>query len=321
MTRREDATAASPSGGQLTISGGGTDAVIVTLGATLRTLAQDGSPLIDGFTEAEAIPYARGQLCVPWPNRIRDGVYTWDGVEIQAPLNEVSTRTALHGLVRNCIWEVRSHLPDAVVLGYRLCPQDGYPFLLDFEVSYAVSADGLVCTVSATNVGVDAAPYGFATHPYLSVGEHSIDDCFLQVDAATVVLCDERLLPREVIGVEGTPYDFRASGGLAGLDLDHALTDIRPHADGLSWATLWGPGRAEATSMWWEAASCRWFQVFTGDKLEGKWHRRGLAAEPMTCPPNAFQTGQDVIRLEPGDESVIRWGIRSGPQPGLVTSG
>ena len=84
MTRRDDATPASPTADQITISGGGTEAVIVTLGAALRTLTQDGSPLVDGFTADEPVPYGRGQLCIPWPNRIRKGVYTWDGVEIQA---------------------------------------------------------------------------------------------------------------------------------------------------------------------------------------------------------------------------------------------
>jgi aldose 1-epimerase len=321
MTRRDDALPASPTADQITISGGGTEAVIVTLGAALRTLTQDGSPLVDGFSADEPMPYGRGTLCIPWPNRIRQGVYTWDGVEIQAPINEPSRNAALHGLVRWAIWEVRARTTDSVTLGYRLCPQDGYPFLVDFEIVYAVSAAGLRTDLTAKNMGATAAPYGFATHPYLRVADHHIDDCLLHLPAKNVLLTDELLLPTELIGVSGTQYDFTAGAPLADRDLDNAFSGIEVGEDGLSWSTLWGPGGADATSMWWVADGCGWFQVCTGDVFLPAWRRRGIAMEPMTCPPNAFQTGEDVIRIEPGAEVTVTWGIQRGPQPGLTFPG
>ena len=316
MTRRDDATPASPSADQVTISAGGTEAVVVTLGAALRTLSQDGSRLVDGFTAEEAIRYGRGQLCIPWPNRIGKGVYTWDGVEQQTAITEPEHDAALHGLVRWTIWDVRSQAQDRVALGFRLCPQDGYPFLLDFEIEYVVDAAGLSATLTATNMGTAAAPYGFAAHPYLRVGEHHIDDCSLHLSARTVVLTDADLMPEAVVDVSGR-YDFTGTASLRGRDIDNAFTGIDVDADGLSWTTVWGPQGADATSMWWDASSCRWFQLCTGDAFAEQWRRQGVAVEPMSCPPNAFQTGEDVIRLEPGAESVMRWGIRRGPQPGL----
>ena len=318
MTRRDDATPASPSADQITISGGGTEAVVVTLGAALRTLTQDGSPLVDGFTAQEPVPYGRGQLCIPWPNRIGKGQYTWDGKEIQAGWSEPGRQAALHGLVRWAIWDVRAQAQDRVTLGYRLCPLDDYPFLVDFEITYVASADGLAIELTATNKGTADAPYGFAAHPYLRVGDSHIDDCRLHLSARKVVLTDELLLPREVVSVTGTDYDFTATQSLAGRDVDNAYTGLDVDADGLSWATLWGPDGTDATSMWWEAATCSWFQVCTGDAFFPQWRRRGVALEPMTCPPNAFQTGEDVIRLAPGAESVIRWGIKRGAQPGTT---
>lgn len=313
---------ASPTADQITISGGGTEAVIVTLGAALRTLTQDGSPLVDGFSAEEPIPYGRGTLCIPWPNRIRKGVYTWDGVEIQASINEPSRDAAIHGLVRWAIWDVRAQTADSVTLGYRLCPQDGYPFLVDFEIVYAVGAAGLRADLTATNMGTAAAPYGFATHPYLRVAEHHIDDCLLQLSAKNVLLTDILLMPTELIGVSGTQYDFTTAAPLVDRDLDNAYSGIDVGADGLSWSTLWGPGGADATSMWWVAEGCGWFQVCTGDAFPlPEWRRRGVALEPMTCPPNAFQTGEDVRRIEPGDEVTVTWGIQRGPQPGLTFPG
>jgi aldose 1-epimerase len=32
--------------------------------------------------------------------------------------------------------------------------------------------------------------------------------------------------------------------------------------------------------------------------------------EPMTCPPNAFRTGEGVLVLEPGDSTTAEWGIQ-----------
>ena len=48
--------------------------------------------------------------------------------------------------------------------------------------------------------------------------------------------------------------------------------------------------------------------VFTGDPLPDV-ARHALAVEPMTCPPNAFRTGESVIRLAPGESTASTWGI------------
>ena len=56
--------------------------------------------------------------------------------------------------------------------------------------------------------------------------------------------------------------------------------------------------------------------VFTGDPLPDV-ARRSLAVEPMTCPPNAFRTGDSVSRLEPGESTASTWGI----EPRLGTGG
>ena len=54
--------------------------------------------------------------------------------------------------------------------------------------------------------------------------------------------------------------------------------------------------------------------VFTGDPLPDV-SRRSLAVEPMTCPPNAFRTGEDLIQLEPGQSFTSSWGIDPGSSP------
>ena len=57
----------------------------------------------------------------------------------------------------------------------------------------------------------------------------------------------------------------------------------------------------------------RYAQVFTGDTLAAERRRCGLAIEPMTCPPDAFRSGVDLIVLRPGEAITLEWGITTGP--------
>ena len=51
--------------------------------------------------------------------------------------------------------------------------------------------------------------------------------------------------------------------------------------------------------------------MFTGDTLAPGHRRRAVAVEPMTCPPNAFVTGTDLLILEPGETVTHTWGIQA----------
>ena len=48
--------------------------------------------------------------------------------------------------------------------------------------------------------------------------------------------------------------------------------------------------------------------LFPGDLLADV-NRRSLGIEPMTCAPNAFQSGDGLITLEPGESFAAAWGI------------
>jgi aldose 1-epimerase len=69
------------------------------------------------------------------------------------------------------------------------------------------------------------------------------------------------------------------------------------------------PGGVGGAALWVDAGF-PYLMVYTGDTLgEVQRRRRGVAVEPMTCPPNALRTGTDVIVLQPGNEWTARWGI------------
>ena len=186
----------APSGEQFEIRGGGYRAVVTESGAALRELEHEGRPLVDGFGPEEMSFGGRGQLLMPWANRIADGAYRFADRDLQLALTEPLRHNASHGLARWAGFAVEEHTAHSVSLGWRLMAQTGYPWCLDLHVLYDLSADGLTVTQTATNLAAEPAPYASGAHPYLTLGEGGVDDWELTLPAATRVLTDpERMLP------------------------------------------------------------------------------------------------------------------------------
>ena len=297
----------APSGEQIEIIAGDQHAVVVEVGGGLRAYSAGGRELIDGYGANEMSSSGRGQLLIPWPNRLQDGSYEFDGRRHQLPLNEPDRRNAIHGLVRWVAWTVSAREPNRVVMDYVLHPQPGYPFSLRLNIEYALLDGGLRVRTTATNVGVDACPYGSGAHPYLTLGTATVDRLILHAPARTVLRSDGRGLPISTEVVEDTKYDFRQPRPIGSTMLDHAFTDLERDSDGLACVTLRDPDHGTEVSLWVDE-SYPYLMLFTGDALPDV-RRRSLAVEPMTCPPNAFRTGDALIRLEPGSSFTSSWGI------------
>jgi aldose 1-epimerase len=107
--------------------------------------------------------------------------------------------------------------------------------------------------------------------------------------------------------VTGTEFDFRESRPVGRVQLDHAFTGLTRDDQGRAWARL---RQADTEVALWAGPGYDWLQVFTGDALEPAHRRRAVAIEPMTCPPNAFVSGTDLLTLEPGDSVTHTWGIQ-----------
>ncbi|MGZ4448342.1 MAG: aldose 1-epimerase family protein [Nocardioides sp.] len=301
-----------PSGDQYEIRGGGYRAVVTESGAALRLLEHAGRPLLDGFAEDERSPGGRGQVLVPWPNRLRDGAYTFAGRDQQLALTEPALHNASHGLVRWVAWSLEEHTAHSVSLTYRLMAQTGYPWTLDLHLVYDLSADGLTVTRTATNMSAEAAPYAAGAHPYLAVGD-GIDHLELTLPAATRSLVDDRLLPVGREPVEGTAYDFRVARPLRGTGFNDAFTDLERDEDGLATTVLRDPRTGQGVALWVDRAH-PWLQVYSADDVPGT-ARRSLAVEPMTAQADAFRSGEDLLVLAPagqdGDEHSASWGVRA----------
>ncbi len=291
----------STNGTIISLRSGKYTARLGSVGAGLLSLERDGVPLVLGVPE-DRMPIAfEGKTLAPWPNRIRAGKYSFDGEENQLPISEVETGNALHGLVSWQDWQVAKHSEDSVAFVTDVAPQPGYPYALRLEAKYTLGEDaGLVCIIAAKNIGARTAPYGASTHPYLTCGGVSIDQCMLLLPAARVVEIDADLLPVTTVGVQGTNADFRTARLVEDTQIDNAFTELPPQ----EWnVDLIDPASGMTVRL---TSDEKWVQIYTGEKIG----RRAVAVEPMTCPPDAFNSGVDVIRLEPGNYTALTFSIR-----------
>lgn len=330
MTRAaivEGVNAPTPaSGRQLRISAHGYEADIATVGATLRALrhsasGRPGRDLVVPFDADEVRPNYQGTTLAPWPNRIVDGKYSFGGAEHQLALTEPSRGHALHGLVAWSEFADRVVEADRVVLGAVIEPQDGYPFRVEVEVEYRLDADGLTQTVTGRNLGSDAAPWGAGPHPYLVArpstgsgiatgsGTRPVDEWTLTLPASEVLtVTADRLSPVAVEPIDEHPeWDFREARVIGDVFIDHAFTSLTGAGGEVEVRLTAADGHGVVLS--WDER-CPWVQIHTADTPhDAHTHRIGLAVEPMTCPPDAFNSAVDLVTLQPGESAGAGWRI------------
>jgi aldose 1-epimerase len=251
-------------------------------------------------------PFCSGIALAPWPNRVRAGRWMLDGAVQQLDITEPVRGGALHGLLEFTEYEVRERTVSALTLGANIHPQHGWPFLLDTWVRFELTPDGLAVTHGARNLSERRAPYATGTHPYPRVGSFDVADLVLTAPADEFLEVDERLDPIAWRAVaDGT--DLRGGVRVGDLALDTAFRGLRP-ADGVT-ATLTAPDGSRLEI--WQDDDWRYLQVFTTPifpRPDGP--GTAVAIEPMTAPPDALNSGDDLIWLEPGSSYEGRWGFR-----------
>lgn len=307
----------APSGKQLTIEHGSQRAVIVEVGGGIRAYEVSGAAVLDGYGIDERCTFARGMPLIPWPNRLHEGRYRWDGQQYQTPINEVAKNNALHGYTRWFNWQLSAEGSETAVASLRLHPQDGYPFILDLSITYTLGRDGLTVANRARNAGTVACPYAHGAHPYINVGTEKIDQATLTAPLSTYLPTDADQIPTGRTPVAGTDFDFQHARIMGDARIDHAFTDLTRDSNGLANITLSSSETGRRVTLWVDE-KYPYVMLFTGDTVEPASRRRaGLGVEPMTCPPNGFASGIDLIRLEPGEAVTTRWGIRVEDSSGV----
>jgi aldose 1-epimerase len=297
----------APSGEQVELRLGEQRAVVVAVGGGLRSYAVAGRDLLDGYAADELSASGRGQVLIPWPNRVQGGSYDFGGRTHQLAIDEPAAGNAIHGLVRWVGWTVADREATRVVLEHMLHPQQGYPFALALSIEYVLRPRGLEVHTTATNVGSDRCPFGAGAHPYLTVGTPKVDSALL-VEAGRVLQADEHGIPSGSGPVDGTEFDFRRPVRIGETRLDTCFTDLGRDGEGIARIELRQPDDGSGGVALWLDDRYRYVMLYTGDDRPDV-SRRSLAVEPMTCAPNAFRSGDGLIVLEPDETFRGAWGI------------
>jgi aldose 1-epimerase len=286
---------------------GNTRLAVDLRGGGVRELVADGWPVLDGYPAGTVPQGRRGGVLLPWPNRLRDGRWAWNGRDLQLEVSSPQAANAAHGLLSWQPWDLLAGTEDAVTVGTVLEARPGYPFRLAVAVDYVLARHRLGVTVRARNVGAETAPVGVGMHPYLAVGAREDGG----VGAAELILPART----ELVTDGGLPTGGRrpfdgAVGPIGERVLDVPLTDLIRDSDG--WARVFLRGAAGEIELAVDA-SWPWLQAYTGDTLPAGQRRRSVAIEPMTCPPNALADHADLILLEPGQQWSGSWTLRWTP--------
>lgn len=294
-----------PTGEQFEIVSGDVRAVVTEVGAGLRAFEAAGRPYIETFDADRRPPRGAGSVLVPWPNRTTGGRWTWNGEPQQLVLSEPAAGNAIHGLLRHAFYRAGERDAAAITLHAVIAPQPGWPVPLDTSVRYEVGADGLTVTHRVGNLGSAPVPFGVGVHPYLRAGDSATDDSVLTLAAASTLPLTGGLPTGPAVPATGE-LDLRGGRPLRGVELDHAFGDCRPaEGDTLVRHRLEGPGGGVEL---WADPDFGWVQVFTPDDHPGR--GRAVAVEPMTCPPDALNSGTGLLVLAPGEQWKGRWGLR-----------
>jgi aldose 1-epimerase len=288
----------TPAGLDIALEHGRQRLAVSEVGAGLLSWTIGDRELLASFAPGTPDAAFSGKVLAPWPNRVRDARYRFDGVDHRLEVSEPERRTALHGLVLWSRWSGRRSDPRRATLSYDLAPQTGYPFSLRLAVDYELESDGVALTLRATNVGSRRAPFGAGLHPYLATPS---DDVTLELPARMRIPVDDRQLPAgPPIAVQGTDQDFRRARPLTRVSLDRCFGDLVRDPAGVARVRLATRLGTRALAVWMDE-SFQFIQVYT---VPG-----AIAIEPMTCAPDAFNSGDGLIVLEPGASFTGRCGV------------
>jgi aldose 1-epimerase len=293
---------------RITLQLGSTSAEVDTVAAALRSVVVDGADLTEPRHDDGQPPYCSGIVLAPWPNRVADARWLLDGEVQQLDITEPARGGALHGLLEFTDYQVIAQRDDMVELAAYIAPQHGWPFAMDTAVRYRLEPDGVTVTHTVQNRSDRRSPWAVGTHPFLRVGPAPVEDLTLELAAHTVFPVDDRLNPTgPAVEVDG-PTDLRTPRRVGDLRLDAAFGEVlRREGDETAW--LVAPD-GSSTALW-QDGEWGYLQVFTTPAFPGDGGPRcAVAVEPMTAPPDALNSGEGLVWLDPDERWDGSWGLR-----------
>jgi aldose 1-epimerase len=289
------------SGGEYRIEFQDLRATVTSVGATLREFTKDSVPIL-WSQDLDALPSgSSGQVLAPWPNRLANGVYVFNGISAKAALDEPDRGNAIHGLVRWLDWRVEYQERTRVKMSCTLAPQPAYPFMLSLALLYEIGPRGLTVRIQAESPGAAGAPFGIGLHPYFLAALQGLAGSRLVVPATRHLRLDAKGIPTGEADLDGELVALATADGLALDDqvLDDCFAGLARDENGVATVRFLPGGGPIAEVTMRLDKSFGYVMCYTGDTLGANDRRRAVAIEPMTCPPNALASGVGVVSLGP----------------------
>ncbi len=288
--------------------GSGSKAVVSTTGAALWELSIDSNQLIT--KAADPIKVFAGSVLAPWPNRLAKGEWVDDFGQLhKLEINEPGRNNAHHGLVFDSEFSIKQQTKNSVVLETDLVSPNGYPFNLSIRISYLLDSSGLSCEFSATNNGDKAAPFVIGFHPYFTI--RNSEKSKLTLPAQSFYAQNENKIPIERQNVSGTGYDFRVGKALTGVALDDTFTDfefVNEEAVSVLETTDWKIELSQSKNLGYTV-------VYLTDSYESELGTvSAIALEPASGPPNALNSKDGLVSIDPASTFSGSWSVRLAAQ-------
>lgn len=266
--------------------------VDLSKGAALTSLILDDVELIKPFSGY----HFESSLLFPFPNRLSNGTFKFEGKEYVFHKNDLGRPNALHGIIHDMHFQIKQTSPTKLDLELDYTGDlDEFPFHFSFSIFYELQEEALTINVAVKNRGDVKFPFGFGWHPYFKLIDKSLTR--LKLPTCEKVHVNENLIPTG----RTTPYlDFNEKATLIGHELDHCLALLK---DQNRHTTLLELDIGIDLELW-QDGQFSFLQVFTpGDDLT-------LALEPMTCNVDALNTGDGLMVLDSGDSWSGAFGLR-----------
>ena len=301
---------------EITLASGDLRLRVSPFGASLRGLWRETEggqkqEIITGYTGAKGKVGGQGDVLIPFPGRVRDGRYTFDGNTYEMARNDKDGPNAIHGFLRLVAWETPAQTGNWVRFAASLDPaaHPGYPFGLRATVLYMLDQNRFSCRYTLENTGEQAAPVAIGFHPYFTVGGESINADTLHLPFQSTLEMANLLPTGQVVPVEGTSFDFQQPHSIGDTVFNTCFLNPIRDTDGLLRIRLADASDGNALTVWMDD-TFNYVVLYSGDPLPEPHRRRSLAIEPMTCASDAFNHPEwGLVRLAPGQTFAGAWGV------------
>ena len=283
-------------------SSGDSICILPEAGATIYELVLAGRTVIHGRDTYEDFvrnrsAYEGARLC-PFPSRIEDGSYNFNGIRYKLKPNDNFKRNAIHGLLADADYSMLDTFLGENSGRIRFCFNfegiAGYPFPFYTELNFILEEHSITIETSIENRHNESIPMGDGWHPYFNLG-NNIDGLKLRLPSTKALVLNEYLIPT------GQMVEKQLNETLGSMSIDDCFV-IDPS---LGQAHTYLSDSKNTLNIWQDTGKpgYNYLVVYTpGD-------RKQIAIEPLTSPPNAFNSGDGLVVMEPDAVIKIRTGI------------